>query len=185
MELPEIVLPKDLGNHICRNLCWVVCVTYQQIFSFMSFPKVVFYEFYGEAKEEKGPGLWIQLFGALVAMEHPSRSAATKSTHHGSQAFIRLQVHLLKMVTTSTCRVSFRGNLRRVLRDSSRDTGGTPGALPSSRALRLESHGLCGSGFQFNVEAGFIVVQGAQGDDQQFDCGSFRRGRERQGELRG
>lgn len=37
----------------------------------MSLPKVVFYEFYGEAKEEKGPGLWIQqLLGKRpVAME--------------------------------------------------------------------------------------------------------------------
>ena len=39
---------------------------------------------------------------------------------------------------------------------------------------RLESHGLCGSGFQFSVQAGLIIVQGTEGD-QRYDCGSFRR----------
>jgi hypothetical protein len=38
---------------------------------------------------------------------------------------------------------------------------------------RLESYGLCGSGFQFNVQAGLIVVQGSDGD-QRFQCTSFQ-----------
>lgn len=39
--------------------------------------------------------------------------------------------------------------------------------------VKLESHGLCGSGFQFSVQAGLIIVQGTEGD-QRYDCGSFR-----------
>eukprot|EP00435_Cladocopium_sp_Y103_P033685 s1241_g8.t1 len=39
--------------------------------------------------------------------------------------------------------------------------------------VKLESHGLCGSGFQFNVQAGLIVVQGSDGD-QRFQCTSFQ-----------
>eukprot|EP00913_Durusdinium_trenchii_P031200 g29215.t1 len=37
----------------------------------------------------------------------------------------------------------------------------------------LESHGLCGSGFQFSVQAGLILVQGAH-PEQAFQCGSFQ-----------
>ena len=39
--------------------------------------------------------------------------------------------------------------------------------------VKLESHGYCGSGFQYGVEAGLVIVQGAVGD-QHFPCTSFR-----------
>lgn len=39
--------------------------------------------------------------------------------------------------------------------------------------VKLESYGLCGSGFQFNVQAGLVVVQGSDGD-QRFQCTSFQ-----------
>ena len=39
--------------------------------------------------------------------------------------------------------------------------------------VRLESHGLCGEGSQFTVQAGLVVVQGTDGD-RSFGCLSFR-----------
>ncbi|CAE7653670.1 unnamed protein product [Symbiodinium pilosum] len=39
--------------------------------------------------------------------------------------------------------------------------------------VKLESHGYCGSGFQYGVEAGLVIVQGAVGD-QNFPCTAFR-----------
>ena len=39
--------------------------------------------------------------------------------------------------------------------------------------VKLESHGYCGSGFQYGVQAGLVIVQGALGD-QNFPCTSFQ-----------
>ena len=39
--------------------------------------------------------------------------------------------------------------------------------------VKLESHGYCGSGFQYGVEAGLVIVQGAVGD-QEFPCSAFQ-----------
>eukprot|EP00439_Symbiodinium_sp_Y106_P039633 s635_g4.t2 len=39
--------------------------------------------------------------------------------------------------------------------------------------VKLESHGYCGSGFQYGVEAGLVIVQGAVGD-QDFPCSAFQ-----------